>query len=126
MRPKLGVMSETLPHIALRADHDMRHTIAISRVDLASKGHSMGTSGPIRFDDGATASGLSYTFGALGDMFDDVGFQDVVSAPLYTSVPGTPYDGNVIAIQIYPKGVMNGNGGGSDPYFEIRFKARVR
>ncbi len=81
------------------------------------------TSGPVRFDDGAPASGLSYSFVALGDPGDDVGFQDV--GPGYGYTPSTPYDGSVTSIQINPKGILGGNGGG-DLYFEIRFKARVR
>jgi uncharacterized repeat protein (TIGR01451 family) len=81
------------------------------------------TSGPVRFDDGAPASGLTYTFTALGNGADDVDFQDV--GPGYGYTPAPPFDGNVTSIRINPKGTLAGNGGG-DPYFEIRFKARVR
>lgn len=81
------------------------------------------TAGPIRFDDGAVASGLAYTFVSLGDAGDDIDFEDA-GGPGYTPTP--PYDGNVTSIRINPKGVLSGNGGGGDPYFEIRFKARVR
>lgn len=82
------------------------------------------TSGPVRFDDGTPVSGLGYTFTALGDGGDDVGFQDV--GPGYGYTPTPPFDGSVTSIQINPKGTLARNGGGGDPYFEIRFKARVR
>ena len=82
------------------------------------------TSGPIRFDDGTPTSALSYTFVSLGDAGDDVGFQDV--GPGYAYTPSTPYDGAVTAIQIKPKGILPGSGGVGDPYFEVRFRMRVR
>ena len=71
-------------------------------------------------------SGLTYSFVSLGDPGDDAGFQDMPPFYTYTPVPVGGYDGNVIAIQISPKGVMNASGVGGDPYFEIRFRARVR
>jgi len=83
------------------------------------------TSGPIRFDDSAPASGLTYTFIGLGSALDDVDFQGPGPGWGYTPVPVSGYDGAVSAIRINPKGVMNG-AGAANPYFEVRFKARVR
>ncbi|MBW2413957.1 MAG: DUF11 domain-containing protein [Deltaproteobacteria bacterium] len=94
-----------------------------AELELRADDFDGATSGPIRFDDGAPSSGLTYTFVSLGDGGDDVGFQGL--APGYGYTPGTPYDGDVTSIQLNPKGTLPGNGGG-DAYFEIRFRARVR
>lgn len=95
-----------------------------AELEFRSADFDGGTSGPVRFDDGSPVSGLSYTFTALGNGADDVDFQG--AAPGYGYTPGTPFDGTVTSIRVNPKGVLAGNGGGGDPYFEIRFKARVR
>ena len=85
-------------------------------------------SGPVSFVDGAPPSGLIYTFGGLGDIFDDLMFDDGSLTFTYMPVPNVDgYDANVTAIRINPKGGINGNGaGGGDPFFEVSFQARVR
>ena len=82
-------------------------------------------SGPALFVDGIPVSGLTYTFGGLGNAADDLIFDDGSLTFAYTPVPdANGYDANVTAVQINPKGVFNGTGGG-DPFFELRFQARV-
>jgi hypothetical protein len=85
-------------------------------------------SGPIAFVEGATASGLSYTFIGLSSLLDDVDFSNN-GGSTYTYVP-TPgadgYDAAVTNILMNPKGQFDGSsGGGSNPSFEIRFRVRV-
>ena len=83
-------------------------------------------SGPVLFVDGVPASGLTYTFGGLGDGSDDLMFDDGSLAFTYIPAPGADgYDPNVTAVQINPKGAFSGAGGGN-PFFELRFQARVR
>ncbi len=85
-------------------------------------------SGPMVFIDGSTSSGLTYTFGGLGDPFDDIGFSNTGGPPFnYTPVPDARgYDANVTNIQINPKGVFNGVSGLNVPEFTLRFRVRVQ
>ncbi|HYD38304.1 MAG TPA: hypothetical protein VEA60_11860 [Allosphingosinicella sp.] len=74
--------------------------------------HISGSSGgPIRFQDGATASGLTYTFTSLSSTTDDVDFSSDGGAT-WTYVP-TPNaqgaDPAVNRIRIRPKGAMAAN-----------------
>jgi fimbrial isopeptide formation D2 family protein len=74
--------------------------------------HISGTSGgPIRFQNGATASGLTYTFTSLASTTDDVDFSNDGGAT-WTYVP-TPNaqgaDPAVNRIRIRPKGAMAAN-----------------
>ena len=82
------------------------------------------TAGPGRFDDGAPASGLIYSFVALGDPGDDLDFMS--TGPLFDYTPAPGYDPAVTAIRFNPKGVLAASGAGGDPYFEVRFRVRVR
>ena len=53
-------------------------------------------------------------------------FDDGTLTFTYTPAPdANGYDTNVTAVRINPKGSFNGAGGG-DPFFELRFQARVR
>ncbi len=81
-------------------------------------------SGPVEFIDGpgAASSGLSYTFSALANGSDDIEFYQ--GATLYTPAP--PYDPNVTRFRVNPKGKMNGRSGGTNPFFTIRFTARIK
>lgn len=84
-------------------------------------------SGPVLFADGAPPSGLTYTFGGLGDPADDLMFDDGSLTYTYTPVPDVDgYDANVTAIRVNPKGILNGSGVGGDPSFELRLRMRVR
>jgi hypothetical protein len=87
------------------------------------------SSGPVLFIDGATASGLSYTFSSLASTTDDVEFSNNDGAS-YTYDPGPDADpdgvnSNVTHMRVNPKGVFNGASGGNNPSFELKFKVRV-
>jgi fimbrial isopeptide formation D2 family protein len=67
--------------------------------------------GPIRFQDGATSSGLTYTFTSLASTTDDVDFSNNGGAS-WTYVPTVNAQGadpNVNRIRIRPKGAMAAN-----------------
>ena len=86
------------------------------------------TSGPVQFVDGAPASGLTYTFVALGDAGDDVSFSNDGGAT-YTYTPVADANGldlTVTHIRINPKGDFLGDTGGGDPNFDVYFKAIVQ
>lgn len=74
--------------------------------------HISGSSGgPIRFQDGATPSGLTYTFTSLASTTDDVDFSNNGGAT-WTYVPtadGQGADSAVNRIRIRPKGAMAAN-----------------
>ena len=84
--------------------------------------------GPVAFVDGATASGLTYTFSGLGSAADDIAFSSTGGPPfVYTPVPDADgYDPNVRAIQVNPKGIFNGVSGLNRPEFSLRFRVRVQ
>jgi len=84
-------------------------------------------SGPIVFVDGATPSGLSYTFIGLSSPADDMDFSDDGgSTYTYTPTPDVDgYDSAVSNIRVNPKGLFNGVSGGNNPSFELRFRVRV-
>lgn len=86
------------------------------------------TSGPVQFVDGTPASGLTYTFVALGDAGDDVSFSND-GGVTYTYTPVADANGldlTVTHIRINPKGDFLGNSGGGDPNFDVYFKAVVQ
>lgn len=82
-----------------------------------------GAGDPIVFIDGATASGLSYTFAS------DVTFSSQPGGGTpYTYVPvpdAAGFDPLVTEMQVNPTGVMNGASGGNNPSFVIRFRVRI-
>jgi hypothetical protein len=84
-------------------------------------------SGPILFEDGATASGLTYTFVALDNTTDDLEFSaDGGTNYDYTPVPDADgYDANVTHIRINPDGGFAQSDGSNHPSFSLKFKARV-
>jgi hypothetical protein len=81
----------------------------------------------VLFEDGATASGLSYTFTALGNATDDVAFSEDDGATFdYTPVPDPDgYDANVTDFRVNPGGGFAGAAGGNQPSFTLKFKTRV-
>lgn len=85
-------------------------------------------SGPVVFVDGATPSGLSYTFLDLSSPLDDLDFSDDGGGSYtYTPTPDADgYDGAVSHIQLNPNGQFSGASGGGSPSFEIRFRVRVK
>ncbi|MFQ5549416.1 MAG: hypothetical protein ACE5FV_14070 [Woeseia sp.] len=84
--------------------------------------------GPVAFVDGATPSGLSYTFTSLGSTTDDVEFSDNNGATwTYTPVDsGDGTDPAVTDIRINPKGSMAGSSGAGDPSIQMLFKVVVQ
>jgi len=89
--------------------------------DLAGAG-----SGPILFVNGSPTSGLGWTFTSLASTTDSVDFStDGGATWTYTPVPIDGYDTAINAIRLKPTGTMNAAGGGN-PYFELRFRVRVK
>jgi uncharacterized repeat protein (TIGR01451 family) len=82
-------------------------------------------SGPVSFTNGATASGLSYNFAALGDAGDDLAFSSdtgPVYAYGYTPAPAANgCDTAVRALRINPKGVFVADAENPDPSFTLRY-----
>ncbi len=83
--------------------------------------------GPVRFNDGTPASGLTYSFVNLSDLSDDINFSNDNGATFtYVPVPdANGCDANVTHIRVNPKGQFNAAGGGN-PYCDIHFKVRVK
>jgi uncharacterized repeat protein (TIGR01451 family) len=85
-------------------------------------------SGPVLFSDGATPSGLSYSFINLGSGADSIAFSNDSGATwTYTPVPdGNGYDANVTNIRVSPSGTFNGAVGPNQPSFNLLFQVRVK
>jgi hypothetical protein len=81
-------------------------------------------SGPILFTDGATPSGLSYTFTGLDSTTDDVEFSDDGGATFdYEPQPdGAGFDADVTDFRVFPKGTFDASDGANDPSFSIAFR----
>jgi parallel beta-helix repeat protein len=84
-------------------------------------------SGPVGFIDGATASGLSYTFASLASAADDVSFSNDGGATwTYTPTPGADgCDAAVTNVRINPKGTFAADSGTPDPSFTLRYRVCV-
>ena len=86
-------------------------------------------SGPVEFTDGAgsASSGLSYVFGGLADLTDDVEFStDGVD---YTFVPTADVDGfdsAVRYIRVNPSGTFLGKSTATPTTFDLRIRVRVQ
>ena len=82
--------------------------------------------GPVAFSDGVPASGLAYSFIALGSGVDDIEFSDDGGASYgYTPVPGPDgADPAVTHVRITPAGTAQFTGG--DPVAEFLLKVIVR
>ncbi len=85
-------------------------------------------SGPVLFSNGATPSGLSYSFINLGSGADNIAFSSDSGATwTYTPVPdGNGYDANVTNIRVSPSGAFNGAAGPNQPSFNLQFQVRVK
>lgn len=86
------------------------------------------TAGPVKFINGSTASGLSYSFITLDDVDDDVAFSDDggVSFDYEPTVDGDGVDTAVNAIRINPKGAFDSSNGSGDPSLQLAFKMVVQ
>ena len=82
-------------------------------------------SGPVVFVQGTPTSNLTYSFASLASLVDDVDFSNDNGAT-WTFVPTPPYDPAVNRIRFKPKGTMAGASGGSNPFFELRFRVRIK
>ena len=82
-------------------------------------------SGPIVFVQGSPTTTLSWTYTALNNAADDVDFSND-NGSTWTYVPTPPYDTGVNRIRLKPKGTLAGASGGLNPYFELRFRVRVK
>ena len=82
-------------------------------------------SGPIVFVQGTPTSNLTWAFTSLASLTDDVDFSND-NGTTWTFVPTPPYDTAVNRIRLKPKGTMAGASGGSNPFFELRFRVRIK
>ncbi len=97
--------------------------LSLRVVDLDGAG-----SGPITFNDGNPASGLTYTFSGLSSTSDDLDFSNDGGASFtYTPVDnGAGVDPNVTHIRVNPKGVFAARSSAGSPAFEITFDALIK
>lgn len=80
--------------------------------------------GPVAFTDGSPSSALTWTYSSLAPApVDDLYFYDGSS---WTYQPTGPYDPNVTRIRMSPKGRMAADTGSGSPYFDLRFRVRVK
>lgn len=86
------------------------------------------TAGPVRFADGSTASGMTYSFLGLSSVTDDVSFSNDNGAS-WTYAPIADANGTdtaVTNIRINPKGTFLASGGSGDPAASFYFKVIVQ
>lgn len=85
-------------------------------------------SGPVAFTNGATTSGLSYTYTSLASATDGIAFSNNGGATwTYTPVPdANGYDSNVTNFRVSPTGTFNGALGGNNPSFQLQLRMQVR
>lgn len=79
---------------------------------------------PFIFADGTPSSGLTCAFTALGNLADCMDFSNDSGAS-WTYVPNGSFDPAVTNIRFSLSGTMNGSGGGN-PYFDLKFRLRVK
>jgi uncharacterized repeat protein (TIGR01451 family) len=85
-------------------------------------------SGPVAFINGATVSGLSYTFSGLGNGSDNLEFSSDNGATwTYTPVPdGNGVDTAVTNIRVPLTGTLNAAAGANQPSFRLRLQVIVQ
>jgi len=83
-----------------------------------------GSGSPLRFTDGADASGLSYAFGTLADASDSVTFLDAGDNPI-TPDDTTGFDTAVRAMRITLGGTFTGASASTSPSFSFEYRVRV-
>jgi len=85
-------------------------------------------SGPIAFINGATPSGLTYTYSGLANAADDVAFSNNNGTSFdYSPTPdGDGLDANVTHVRINPKGTLGAAAGSDIPSFTLRLRVQVR
>ncbi|MBE9536834.1 MAG: DUF11 domain-containing protein [Proteobacteria bacterium] len=83
-------------------------------------------SGPAIFTDGATASGMTYSFVNLGDGGDSLEFYDSTDALITPAADGNGVDSSVAYIKVLPSNNMDAAAGGNNPSFSLRFRVRIK
>jgi uncharacterized repeat protein (TIGR01451 family) len=85
-------------------------------------------SGPVAFINGATPSGLTYTFLGLGSGADSLEFSnDNGTSWAYTpTADGNGVDAAVTNIRVRPTGTFSSASGPNQPSFILRFQVRVK
>ena len=78
---------------------------------------------PVIFTNGATASGLTYTFTSLGDGGDNIEFLDSGDNPI---TPTAGFDASVAKIKITFGGSFNASDGVNHPSFNLKFRVRIK
>ena len=82
------------------------------------------SSGPVAFTNGSPSSALTWTYSSLLPVpVDDLFFYNGTT---WNYQPTGSYDPTVTRIRMNPKGRMAANTGLGNPYFEVRFRVRVR
>jgi hypothetical protein len=79
---------------------------------------------PVQFVDGATPSGLTFSYPTHVTYSNQPG-----GAPPYSYVPtanGNGVDPNVTALRVAPSGAMSAAAGANQPSFTVEFRVRVR
>jgi uncharacterized repeat protein (TIGR01451 family) len=81
-------------------------------------------SGPVSFTNGSPASGMTYSFGALSNLTDDLQFSNDHGATWnYVPTPdANGFDPMVTGIRVNPKGVFNPN----NAQFTLKFQVRIK
>ena len=85
-------------------------------------------SGPVAFTNGATASGLTYTFTSLSSTTDGIAFSNN-GGTTYTYTPvadANGYDSAVTHFRVIPSGTFSGAAGGNNPSFQLQLRMQVR
>jgi len=99
-----------------------------AHLDLFVGDLGSGGSGPVAFLDGSPASGLSYSFGGLGNTGDSISFSNDGGLSWgYVPTPDADgYDAAVTNVRIVPGGTFAGSSGSAPhPSCEFRLKMRV-
>lgn len=97
-----------------------------AQVDLYVGDLGAAGSGPVAFVDGTPASGLAWSFVALGNTGDSVDFSQDGSNWNYTPVPdASGFDASVRYLRLKPTGTMSA-AGASNPNADFRFRVRLR
>ncbi len=93
--------------------------VALRVADLGVAG-----SGPVSFTNGSPPSGMTYTFGALNNLTDDLQFSND-SGATWNYVPSPDVDGYdpaVTGLRVNPKGVFGAN----NAQFTLKFRVRIQ
>jgi hypothetical protein len=86
------------------------------------------TAGPVQFNDGSPASGLTFSFIGLGNTSDDISFSSDNGAS-FAYMPSPDANGVDLAvthIRINPQATFQGNTGSGDPSASFAFKTVVQ